>query len=98
MHDDELGVILPNDNDPNAETPPAVYWNAAGAMFAYSFITLGAKGIDVLGQSQLVGNPAMPQLGLSPQYPSVALLNWTTGIYIILWFILVSSLMVYRCW
>lgn len=37
-------------------------------------------GIDVLGQSQLVGYPALPHLGLDPQFPSVALLNWTNGI------------------
>lgn len=76
---DELGVILPNDNDPKAAIPPPIYWNAAAAMYAYSYIVLGAKGIDVLGESQLVGNPDMPHLQIAPQFPSVSMLNWTTG-------------------
>ena len=33
-----------------------------------------------MGQSQLVGYPELPHLGLDPQFPSVALLNWTNGI------------------
>jgi hypothetical protein len=28
---------------------------------------------------RLIGYPELPDLGLQPQYPSVALLNWTTG-------------------
>jgi len=39
--------------------------------------TLSLVGIDVLGHSQLVGYPLLGDL--QPQYPSVALLNWTTG-------------------
>lgn len=27
---DEMGVILPNDNDQNVKAPPRLYWNAAG--------------------------------------------------------------------
>ena len=76
---DEIGVILPNDNDPNSPMFPSIYWNAAGSMYAYIFGKLSLQGIDVLGQSQLVGNPALPDLGLGAQFPSVALLNWTTG-------------------
>ena len=37
-------------------------------------------GLDILGESQLVGNPALPELNLPPQYPSVAMLNWTNGL------------------
>jgi hypothetical protein len=77
---DEIGVILPDDNSPNAPMFPLIYWNAAGAMYAYIFSNLALQGIDVLGQSQLVGFPALPNLGLAPQFPSVALLNWTNGI------------------
>ena len=76
---DEIGVILPDDNDAHAPMFPPIYWNAAGAMYAYIYGKLSLQGIDVLGESQLVGNPALPHLGLEPQFPSVALLNWTTG-------------------
>jgi len=70
-------VILPNDNDPNAPPFPDIYWNAAASYYAYVFAKLSIQGIDVLGESQLVG---YPQLGsLAPQYPSVALLNLQTG-------------------
>ncbi|CAF1184471.1 unnamed protein product, partial [Didymodactylos carnosus] len=77
----ELGVILPDDNNPNAEAIPLIYWNAAAAAFAYIFCQLAPLGIDVIGSSQLVGYPQLSVLGgLSPQFPSVALLDWNTGI------------------
>jgi hypothetical protein len=52
-----VGVILPNDNVPNPGKIPDVYWNAAGAMYAYVFSNLGKFGIEVIGESQLVGYP-----------------------------------------
>lgn len=76
---DELGVILPDDNDPAAPPFPTIYWNAAGAMYAYLFGRLAGVGIDVLGESQLVGYPNLTAEGWPPQFPSVAMLNWTTG-------------------
>jgi hypothetical protein len=76
---DELGVILPNDNDPNAYSFPLVYWNAAAALYAYAWGKISRYGIDVVGHSQLVGYPQLNDLQLQPQYPSVSLLNWTTG-------------------
>ncbi|CAF0787810.1 unnamed protein product [Adineta ricciae] len=76
---DELGVILPDDNNPSAPLFPLIYWNAAAALYAYSWGKLSRQGIDVVGHSQLVGYPHLPDLQLEPQYPSVALLNWTTG-------------------
>lgn len=69
---DELGVILPNDNEPGAEkriTP--IYWNAAGAMYAYLYVELSKIGIDVIGESQLVGYPS--------QFPSVSMIDWNNG-------------------
>lgn len=70
---DELGVILPTDNTPNdANIPiPALYWNAAGALYAYLYIGLAQQGIDVIGESQLVGYPS--------QYPSVTMIDWKNG-------------------
>jgi hypothetical protein len=54
---DEVGVILPDDNDgkytANAPGFPAVYWNAAAAMFAYLYGKTAQIGFDVLGESQL---------------------------------------------
>ena len=52
---DELGVILPDDNNPNAPLFPLIYWNAAAALYAYSWGKLSRQGIDVVGHSQLVG-------------------------------------------
>ncbi len=83
MDVDETGVILPDDNDPKwtSDAPgfPLVYWNAAAAGFTYVWARLGMLGVDVVGESQLVGYPELPAQGLAPQYPSVALLNWTDG-------------------
>jgi len=74
---DELGVILPNDNSrvPDASghiaSIPTRYWNAAGALYAYLYIGLAKEGVDIIGESQLVGYPT--------QYPSVSMIDWTNG-------------------
>jgi hypothetical protein len=86
---DEVGVILPDDNDPifTATAPgfPAVYWNAAAAMYAYLFGRSATIGLDVLGESQLIGYPSIPfargppyngPWTAPPQYPSVSMLSW----------------------
>jgi hypothetical protein len=69
---DELGVILPTDNTPNDANIaiPPVYWNAAGALYAYLYLALAQQGIEVAGESQLVGYPS--------QYPSVSMMDWKT--------------------
>ena len=66
-----VGVILPNDNDPNPGRIRPIYWNAAGAMYAYLYSNLAKLGIEVVGESQLVGYPT--------QFPSVTMIDWTTG-------------------
>lgn len=63
----EIGVIAPDDSWKNQP----IYWNAAGAMFAYLYAELSKLGIEYIGQSQLVGYPS--------QYPSVSMLHWETG-------------------
>ena len=69
---DELGVILPTDNTPADSKPlPAAYWNAAGALYGYLFIELAKQGVDVIGESQLVGYPT--------QYPSVSMIDYNNG-------------------
>jgi hypothetical protein len=74
---DELGVILPDDNRETASQLampsriPHRYWNAAAALYAYLFIELTKLGVDVVGESQLVGFPS--------QFPSVTMVDWTTG-------------------
>jgi hypothetical protein len=65
----EIGTILrsPQVNkpiDPN-------YWNVSGAMYAYIFLQLTKQGIDVAGESQLVGYPS--------QFPDVSMMDWETG-------------------
>ena len=73
---DEVGTILPTDWHP--DTPydpgppiPAAYWNASAAVYAYIYLETAKMGIDVVGESQLVGFPS--------QFPSVTMLDWTTG-------------------
>lgn len=89
MDADEVGVILPDDNDAQwtstAPGFPALYWNAAAAMFAYEFGLSASIGLDVLGESQLIGYPSIPfsrgppingPWTAPPQYPSVSILSW----------------------
>jgi len=47
---------------------PNAYWNLSGAMYAYLFGELSRIGIDVAGESQLVGYPT--------QFPSVSMVDW----------------------
>jgi hypothetical protein len=74
---DELGVILPEDEKSNripgykAKPEPETYWNLAGAMYAYLYIEAAKMGIDVVGESQLVGYPT--------QFPSVSMMNYNTA-------------------
>lgn len=74
---DELGVILPEDGKSNripgykAKPEPEGYWNLAGAMYAYIYIEAAKMGIDVVGESQLVGYPT--------QFPSVSMMNYNTA-------------------
>ena len=65
----ELGVIL---RSPEVAGPIAYnYWNLAGAMYAHIFLELTKIGIDVVGESQLVGYPT--------QFPDVSMMNWENG-------------------
>ncbi len=66
---DELGVILPTDNNPEDKVPPPkAYWNLAGSLYAYLYIELSRLQIDVIGESQLIGYPT--------QFPSVSMMDW----------------------
>ena len=67
---DEIGCILPGD-PAGKETIPDIYWNATGALYAYVYVTAARLGIDIVGESQLVGYPT--------QFPSVTMVDWTTG-------------------
>lgn len=63
----EIGSIL------GAETMPIPddYWNLSGAMYAHMYLELTKIGIDVAGESQLVGYPT--------QFPDVSMINWVNG-------------------
>jgi hypothetical protein len=52
-------------------TIPSEYYVWSGAVYAYVFSGVTAMGIDVIGESQLVGYPS--------QFPSVSMVNYTTG-------------------
>lgn len=70
----EVGSILPDDinqGEPGMIYRTKTYWNLSGAMFAYLYAQLAQMGIDILGESQLVGFPS--------QFPSVTMVDWDTG-------------------
>ena len=66
----EIGVIMHDPKD-TAYIIPNNYWNLAGAMYAHIFLELTKLGIDVAGESQLVGYPT--------QFPDVSLMDWVNG-------------------
>ena len=73
---DELGVISADDtvqDEPGHVAKPIEnsYWNLAGAVYAYLFGEMTTIGIDVAGESQLVGFPS--------QFPSVSMVDWNNG-------------------
>lgn len=65
-HINEIGNIL-KDRDYQGVIPKD-YWNLSGAMFAYIYLELNKLGIEVAGESQLVGYPT--------QFPDVTMINW----------------------
>lgn len=72
---DEVGSILPQASTgrkPGSEVDiPRIYWNASGAVYAYVYLNAAKLGINVVGESQLVGYPS--------QFPSVTMIDWKTG-------------------
>ncbi len=72
----EIGSIDSSDFDQGSPVyvykplPPS-YWNLSGAVYAYVYSELVRQGIDVAGESQLVGYPT--------QFPSVSMVDWNTG-------------------
>lgn len=69
LGDDHL-TVMGADMGPDPQIPDA-YWNLAGALYASLFVELTRMGIDVVGESQLVGYPG--------QFPSVSMVDWETG-------------------
>ena len=73
---DEIGSISADDGEQSkpghvTKPIPPSYWNLSGATYAYVYGNLAALGIEVAGESQLVGYPT--------QYPSVSMVDWNTG-------------------
>jgi hypothetical protein len=73
---DEIGAISAEDlaqGEPGYvfKPIPASYWNLTCATYAYLFGEMTQIGIDVAGESQLVGYPT--------QFPSVSMVDWTNG-------------------
>jgi hypothetical protein len=70
----EIGSILPGDPGSLKGPPPEIpdaYWDVSGAMFAYLYASLAREGIDVIGESQLIGYPS--------QFPSVTMMDWSSA-------------------
>jgi len=73
---DEIGSISAEDGkqgEPGYVFRPIdnAYWNLSAATYAYVFARLASLGIDIAGESQLVGYPT--------QFPSVSMVDWETG-------------------
>ncbi len=73
---DELGSIDSSDFAQGApgyvfKPLPQSYWNLSGAVYAYVYAGLAQQGVDVAGESQMVGYPT--------QFPSVSLVDWDSG-------------------
>lgn len=66
----EVGMIADHLLGPDGRIPD-YHWNLASAVYAYLWSRLSELGIDVVGESQLVGYPT--------QFPSVTMIDWTTG-------------------
>ena len=70
---DELGCIPRTEQDklvPRKPIPNS-YWNLCGAVYGYLYGELTSFGIDVAGESQMVGYPS--------QFPGVSMVDWKTG-------------------
>ena len=73
---DELGSISADDLEQDkpghvAQPIPNSYWNLCGGLYAYLYAELAKRGVEVAGESQLVGYPT--------QFPSVSMVDWNTG-------------------
>jgi hypothetical protein len=72
----ELGSISADDLEQDkpghvAKPIPNSYWNLCGGLYAYLYAQLAKRGVEVAGESQLVGYPT--------QFPSVSMVDWNTG-------------------
>lgn len=63
---DELGTFVSGQMREQPITP--AYWDLAASVYAYFFLELTKDGIDVIGESQLVGYPS--------QFPDVTMINY----------------------
>jgi len=73
---DELGSISADDIDQGkpghvVKAIPNSYWNLCAGLYAYLYSELAKRGVEVAGESQLVGYPT--------QFPSVSMVDWTSG-------------------
>jgi len=73
---DEIGSQSGTDGTgmPSSYVAPPIpnsYWNLSGAMYAYIYGEAAKLGIEVVGESQMVGYPT--------QWPSVSMVDWNTG-------------------
>ncbi|HVZ55390.1 MAG TPA: hypothetical protein VG870_01920 [Chitinophagaceae bacterium] len=64
----EIGTLL---DVPYTGPVPAAYWNLSAAVYAYLYLELAKIGVEVAGQSQLLGFPSM--------FPEVTLMDWRSA-------------------
>jgi hypothetical protein len=62
----ELGTFV--SEEMRKQPIPTAYWNLSASVYAYFFIELTKAGIDVIGESQLVG--------FLRSFPDVSMINY----------------------
>lgn len=67
----ELGSIIDVNANFTDTSIPRLYWNLSAALYARDYVDLAKLGIDVIGESQLVGYPT--------QFPDVSMMNWVNA-------------------
>ena len=56
---------------------PDLYFNAAGALYAYVFGHMSLKQLEFVFFSQLIGSPPIPEWNIHDmQFPSASMLSW----------------------
>eukprot|EP00932_Pfiesteria_piscicida_P017062 SRR837773.3961.p1 GENE.SRR837773.3961~~SRR837773.3961.p1 ORF type:complete len:497 (+),score=200.70 SRR837773.3961:194-1492(+) len=80
----ELGTLMVDDMSHTFGKDgglPDLYFNTAGAFYAYIFGHMAVKGLDFLCFSQLIGSPPIPEWNIHDmQFPSASMLSWETGL------------------
>ena len=68
---DELGTMWMNGEKGDNPAIPDHYWTLSSSVFAYMYLGLVRKGVDIVGAAELIDYPG--------QFAGTTLLDWNTG-------------------